>query len=843
MQSKSPVFLIIVAVLTALSVWGYIAKDFSYGLDVKGGVRLTYSIEDQSFENLLKQRPGVTREAVQHDLVGILQGRVGAALGVVEGTVSPKGSDQIIIEVPGYTDIKAAQEALSSTAKVIVYHAKNVTTPRSTRIYTATEVDNSGKIPIQQFSYGGTAIKNGESATDTEKAAYRKMIEGWDVILEGAEVDDARIESPAPGRYQPYFHFSSEGARKMEAFSTRYRNQQENIAFVLDGNVLSFAPIKENTVLSDNAIIDGQFDVEYLKTMTQMIKAGALPVDLQEESALKVDPTIGAKAFDQMVFAGFISFAITCAFLIVYYAFPGIIATVGMLLYALFSLTVLKQMGATFSLASIAGLILSIAMAVDANILVFERLKEEMKAGKPLQKAAELGFKQAFSAIFDSNATTIMTSAVLWTLGTGPVKGFATTLIVGVLISFLTAFAVTRSMLLGLLGMGIGTNPKWYAMNRSWFGEKLEDNAEAKPIDVLGKRGRYFLISILLVLAGWVFVFLGGIKPNVEFAGGYEAVFQQAQNAEFNPANIRNSLESAGIKDPNIKSGEGKTGRLVYVTVPLDGGLANMADADAVKKIADAGGFDVATASYNKIGPTVQQETIQNAIKGVVISSLLILIFLAIRFGVALGGFKNGIKFGLSATLALLHDVLFVIGLAGAVGYLMGWEVSALFITAMLTVIGFSVHDTIVIFDRIRENLRRPHRGQTFEHLVNKSITQSFARSINTSFTGILSLIILIAFGTTTPDIKFMCVTMLAGILVGTYSSIFNASPILYMWDNAVIKRKGEAHGLMAESAREQAERARAYSQDQAPSVGGQYGQVKRKSAVDKATQNVDDEE
>ena len=842
MQSKSPVFLIIVAVLTALSIWGFMSKDFSYGLDVKGGVRLTYSIEQSSFERLQKQRPGVTKEAIQHDLVGILEGRVGSALGVVEGAISPKGSDQIIVEVPGYTDIKNAQEALSSTAKVIVYHAKNVTTPRSQRLYTIEGVDNSGKVPIYQFKRGANAVKNGEAATEEERAAYKRMIDGWEVVLEGAEVSDARIEAPTPGVYQPSFHFSSEGARKMEAFSSKYRNQQENIAFVLDGNVLSIAHIRDGAVLSDSAVIEGQFDSDYLKTLTALVKAGALPVDLKEESALKVDPTIGAKAFDQMVIAGLISFAITCLFLIVYYAFPGIIATVGMLLYVLFSLTVLKMMNATFSLASIAGLILSIAMAVDANILVFERLKEEMKAGKPLQKAAELGFKQAFSAIFDSNSTTIMTSAVLWFLGTGPVKGFATTLIIGVLISFLTAFAITRSILLGLLGLGIGTNPKWYAMNRSWFGEKLEDSAESKPIDILGKRNLYFAISFGLVAIGAVFIGLGGIKPNVEFAGGYEAVFQQPAGQPFNPGEIRSALEKDQIKDPNIKSGEGKDGRLVYVTVPLDGGLANLTDAEAVNKIAAAANLPIENSSYNKIGPTVQQETINNAIKGVVISSLLILFFLAIRFGVALGGFKNGIKFGLSATIALMHDVLFVIGLAAAVGYLLGWEVSALFITAMLTVIGFSVHDTIVIYDRIRENLRKPHRGQTFEHLVNKSITQSFARSINTSFTAILSLIILIAIGTTTPDLKFMCVTMLAGILVGTYSSIFNASPILYMWDKATIKRKGEAHGLMAESAREQAERARAVVAEQAPSVGGQYGQVKRKSAVDKATRNIDEE-
>jgi SecD/SecF fusion protein len=850
LQSKSPVFLIVVAVLTALSVWGFTKLTPAYGLDVKGGVRLTYSIDSKSFDELKLKQKDITKERVQADLVRILHIRVAGSLGATEANVSPKGNDQMIIEVPGYTDIDNARKTLNSTAKIIIYWAKNVSRSGSERLYRAEASHKSvDGIPTVDFMRGEKEVKFGTERVDEsgnplkpdEKTPYERMIDGWEPILEGADVANAQMKIDGL-KYQPEFFFSPEGAKKMETFTKRH--QEENIAFVLDGRVLQIAPIKPGTVLTDNAYIDGDFEPAYVKTLTELVKAGALPVSLKEESALKVDPTIGAKAYDQMVTAGLISMAIVAAFLLIYYAFAGLIATIGLILYVVFTVTLLMAIRATFSLAAIAALILSVGMAVDANILVFERLKEELRLGKPIYKAADLGFRHAFSAIFDSNLSTILTSAVLFVLGTGPVKGFATALIIGVLVSFFTAFAVTRSILLGLLGMNMATNPKLYAVNRNWFGENLEKNADVKPINVLGKTNLYFGISIALVVIGWIFVLgLKGLKPNVEFTGGYEAVFQVPAGQVKPSSEIISSLKNAGIENTNVKVGQGPAGiTLVYITIP-PGGKIKSQDPSAISQIASAAGLPAEKADLADVGATVSAETNQAAIKGVAISSLLIMLYLAIRFGFALGGFKNGIKFGGSAVIALLHDVLFVIGLAGAVGYLLGWEISSLFITAMLTVIGFSVHDTIVIFDRIRENLRKPHRGQTFEHLVNKSITQSFARSINTSFTAILTLIVLIAFGTATPDLKFMCVTMLAGITVGTYSSIFNASPILYLWDKAVMKKKGEAAGLMAESAREQAARAHAVSVAHTPTAESQYGQIKRKSAVDKATQNLDDDE
>jgi SecD/SecF fusion protein len=666
------------------------------------------------------------------------------------------------------------------------------------------------------------------------------MVKGWTKILEGTDLASATPQV-APGKVYPEFSFSSEGSQKMKTWSQSVLNRGEKLAFVLDGIVLNIAPLKDGAVLEGGAYIDGSFDAEYVTRLCDLLNSGALPVDLTETSSAKVDPTIGQGALKQMVTAGAYAFGVITLFLLVYYSFPGFVALIALGLYILFTLTVLKLTGATFSLAAIAGFILSVGMAVDANILVFERAKEEMRDGRSLMTAVELGFKRAFPAILDSNACTILTSIVLFALGTGPVKGFATTLIIGVLISLFTAVVVTRSLLVFLVGSGIGNDPKYYAMDRSWFGEKHEATADTNPFQIMKRNKLWFMISIGTIIPGMIFLGLGGIKPNVEFSGGAEAVFLLEGNSNSTSASISESMEKAGIKGTLSKIATSEKGKVAYVTIPLQPGEV-LSSPDFKKKVGDASGLGKAPDSFTTIGPTVARETVENAFKGILISTSLIVIYLAFRFGIALGGFRNGLKFGLSAILALVHDVLVVIGIAAIVGYVLKWEVSALFITAMLTVIGFSVHDTIVIFDRVRENLKRPLQGETFGHLCDRSITKSVARSLNTSMTVIATLIIMIAVGTPTPDLKFFCVTMLAGIVSGTFSSIFNATPILYLWDNMVGRTKGVEHTLIEEARRDQA-RLRNLQAEAAGDSNQSYATIKRKNRVkDQARRDIDDQ-
>ena len=842
--------------MAGLSGFLYTVRPYKFGLDVKGGVRLTYEMDLSQLTR--EQKSNI--EAIRGNMLKILQARAASALGVVEANVYSKGGNQYIIELPGYTNPDEAARVIGTSARILFYHAKTVTTDRAQyrRYEEASQRPEDPSNPALGF-----VIRSSNKEIKFGDPEYKQMIESWGKpIIEGTDLQRATAVPRGSG-YFPSMEFSREGGRKMEQWSRANQNRGEKLAAVLDGRVLSIAPLKDNTILRDNAIIDGEFETDYIYSLVNLLNSGSLPVDLHLLSSSSVDPTIGTKSLNQITLTGLIAFAIIAAFLVVYYVFPGLMALVALGLYVLFTLTTLKLIGATFSLAAIAGVVLSVGMAVDANILVFERLKEELRNGKTLKAAIELGFKRALPAIIDSNACTILTSLVLVNLGQGPVKGFASTLIIGVAISLFTAVVITRSLLVWLVGSGIGANPNLYGLNRQWFGEGLEAKAGAgeRVLKIVEKRNIYFTISILTIIPGMIFYFAGGLKTNVEFSGGYEGVYALAGNDQ-TPAQITKNLEQAGIKGANVKLGEGGAGagRVAYVTAPFGPATGkDVNDPNARANLRKAAGFDEgADKGFSSVGPIVQKESIYNAVMGVIISTILIVLYLAIRFGFALGGFVIGLRFSLAAIGALFHDVLVVVGLSTVFGYLLGWEVSALFITAMLTVIGFSTHDTIVIFDRIRENLRKPLGGEEIGHLINRSITQSIARSINTASTVIVTLILLIFMGSATPDLKFFNVVMLMGIISGTYSSIYNASPFLYVLDRWILKTRGEAHTLMGVASHEmarhrttalkaEAERRGAPTpKDESPAEQGpsQYGQVKRRraSAVQRSQQELDDE-
>lgn len=825
-------FLIIVVALTALSIFLYMRVPYQLGLDIEGGVRLVYRMKTEELDPDDRQNLDVLRGRMQK----ILESRVAKGLGVVEGNVIAKIPDQFIVELPGMSDINEARAVLSTTASIRLYHATTVSTSRVNRAFSVGDAEDS-----ETGSPQVTFIRRDGSRVEPGTPEYREMIDGWTLILEGGDLARASFRQSARG-YQPEMFFNREGAEKLESWSRRNRNRGEHLAFVLDGVVLSIAPLREGTVLSDNAYIDGTFETEYVRSLVDLLNAGALPISLEELSSQQVDPTIGRGALDKILFAGQIAFGLIALFLILYYAFPGFIAAIALVLYALFTLTALKSLGATFSLAAIAGFVLSVGMAVDANVLVFERLKEELRQGKTLWKAVDLGFKRALPAIVDSNACTILTSLVLYTFGDGPVKGFATTLIIGVAISLFTAVTVTRSLLFLFSTTGIGNNLKNYALNRNLFGESRGLQAEENPIKVMAKRRTYFLISGAMMAAGLVFVAIGGIKPNVEFMGGVRAdvVVRQSDNVQVR--DVQRSLEAAGIRGGivTIASAPVEGEKMVSVTVP-ESDAFQMDDPASEARIVEASGLNpLRPAAVSKVGPVVRDETIRNAINGVLYGTLLILIYLAIRFGLGMGGMRVGFRFGLATLAALIHDVVIVIGFAGIMGFLFNWQISALFITAMLTVAGFSTHDSIVIFDRIRENLRRNKLNRDFATIIDISVTQSIARSINTSFTVIIALGLLLTIGATTVELSFFNAVMLVGVIVGTYSSIFNAAPVLFLYDMFVTKRKGEGDSLVAHT---QAEMLAARQVAAAPEVareervyrdeqGNVYGQVKRRDTT-----------
>lgn len=839
LHSRSYLFLGIVIFLTALAGFLYTRKGYNWGLDIRGGVQLTYQMQ---VGNMKPEDVANARDRTYK----VLTLRAGKELGVIEALVAEKGNDQFVVDLPGFKDLDQAKKVMGTSAKIIFYDAKNVVTDTATYREYDTEDSKDPNNPQVIFirKSDGSKILPGTPA-------YAQVIKGWSEIVSGDELKSAQMQpNPGGGSYIPEMTFRGDGIDKMRTWSEANNHRGEKLAAVLDGICISIARIQDGAVLSDNAVINGQFDTEYVRNLVDLLNSGALPVDLKILSATNIDPSIGQNALNMMLTAGVVAAIAIAVFMLVYYEFPGLIAVLALCLYILFTLTALKLIEATFSLAAIAGFVLSVGMAVDANILVFERLKEEMRAGKSLEQALELGFKRALPAIVDSNACTIITAIVLLNTGTGPVKGFATTLIIGVAISLFTAVMVTRSLLVFAIGSGLGTNKRWYGLNRQWFGESLEAGAQKKPLQIVNKAGRYFFISALTIVPGILFICLGGLKGNVEFTGGTEAIYATTLSA----SQITANLKQAGFPDATVIMGSNNTQRLAYITIPPNNRVnENTPNANAL--IAQAAGVQAAdNQGIDHIGGTIQAETIRNAAYGVIYSTVAIIFYLAMRFGFALGGFVIGLRFSVSTILALLHDILVVVGLAAIMGYLLNWQVSALFISAMLTVIGFSTHDTIVIFDRIRENLRRPQPDEDVGNLINRSITQSVARSINTSMTVIATLAILIAVGSATPELKLFNAAMLVGIISGTYSSIFNASPILYLWDKAIQKKSPENTLLgIAHASRVKIKplttAAPVPTSTNGPTAPGQatpgYSQVKRRRAsdVEKSKRSIDDDD
>lgn len=492
----------------------------------------------------------------------------------------------------------------------------------------------------------------------------------------------------------------------------------------------------------------------------------ALPVPLEIIQIAKVGATLGKESVRQSLWAGVVGLGLVLLFMVGYYLLPGVLASVALGLYTLYSLAAYKALGVVFTVPGIAGFILSIGMAVDANILIFERMKEELRSGKTLKAAIDDGFKRAFTAIFDSNVCTIITSIILFSLGTGAVKGFALMLMIGVAISMFTAITVTRTMLWTLVSMGIGNDPRLFGLGRQW----------TVHYDIVGKKNLWFAISGTFIAIGVIAWAIGGLKLGVDFAGGSE--LQLHFDRPVTARQVQSALAQAGFRDAKAIVGEGN---LVFIRT-----REISADEKESMKRALASLGTPQEQSFTQVGGIVSKEQTRNALIAIILSEALILLYLAVRF--AIGGIREGFKFGVAAVIALVHDVLVLVGTFSIMGKLRGWEVDALFVTAMLTLIGFSVHDTIVVFDRIRENLRNRTRGETFHDIANKSILQTFARSINTSLTVILTLVALLVLGS--PVVRLFTIALLVGIITGTYSSIFNAAPIVTWWEE-VAERRG----------------------------------------------------
>lgn len=578
-------------------------------------------------------------------------------------------------------------------------------------------------------------------------------------ILTGDQVSSAKagvIDNNGSNEYVVTLTFNEEGTKAFADATAAMVGQQ--IAIIYDNEIVS-APVVKEAITQGQCSIDGMSSYEEAENLASTIRIGSLSVELTELRSNVVGAKLGQEAISTSLKAGAIGFAIVAVFMIAVYLVPGLAASLALTLYVGLIVLLLEAFEVTLTLPGVAGIILSIGMAVDANVIIFTRIKEEIGVGKTVDSAIKTGFSKALSAIVDGNVTTLIAAVVLFWRGSGTVKGFATTLALGIVLSMFTALFVTRFILRALYNLGL-QDARFYGVKK-----------ERKPIDFLGKRKVCFILSLAVIAVGVVTMGMGAASGNgafnysMEFKGGTSTnvVFNEEMSLEEISQQVVPVVEEI-TKDADVQTQkvEGTT-EVIIKTRTL-----SVEEREALNQaLADSFGVDQEKITAESISGAISAEMKNDAVVAVIIATICMLIYIWFRF-------KN-IRFAASAVLALVHDVAVV-----ATFYaLLKWSVGSTFIACMLTIVGYSINATIVIFDRVRENLKSADRRTDLAELVNDSITQTFTRSINTSLTTFIMVFVLYLMGVS--SIREFALPLMVGIVCGTYSSVCITGALWYV--------------------------------------------------------------
>ena len=707
--------------------------DIRLGLDLAGGVSITYQVvgDKPSTEDL-------------NDTVTKLQKRIENELGsdssTTEASVYPVGDDRITVEIPGVKDANALLEELG--------------TPGS--IYFIKQTDASGN---QNYTY--------DSSIGNYKLNYEldDLIANGSVILQGSDVKSATAtnqQNQTTGATQAVVSISltDKGTKAFADATTAAYAAGQSIGIYYDGQFVSVP--KVNAAITDGkCVIEGMKTFDEADSLASYIRIGGLNLELKELQSEVVGAQLGSSALSTSLLAAAIGLIIVMAFLIFMYRVPGVAASLALALYTGLMLFVLWAFDITLTLPGIAGIILSIGMAVDANVIIFARIREEIAAGKSVIASIEIGFKKALSAIVDGNVTTLIAAAVLGVLGSGTVKGFAITLAIGVVLSMFTALVITRILMNALYAVGV-RDAKFYGKAK-----------KIKNVDFVGKKAIFFTCSILVICVGIVGMAVHGIKGDkslnysLEFLGGtsttveFNEAYTLAQADDEIVPKIADVIGSNDIQTQVVDN----TNQIIFKTKSLD-----LEQREALNTMLEKDySVDASAITSSNIGSTVSGEMRSQSMLAVVVAAFFMLLYIWFRF--------KDLRFAGSAIIALIHDVLVVLALYAVARI----SVGSAFIACMLTVIGYSVNDTIVIFDRIRENKKtlRDESPESLRALANDSITQTLSRSISTSLTTVVMVLMLLILGVT--SIREFALPLLVGIVCGTYSSICIATELWYV--------------------------------------------------------------
>lgn len=708
-----------------------ITKNINLGLDLQGGFEVLYKIEP------VDKSQDVTRNLLE-STVQTLTERVNR-LGISEASIDIEGEDRIRVQLAGVKDQTEAREILSTSARLSFRDVNDIELLNGTDVKEDSakqDFDPTTNQPIvtlqlksaKKFGEVTTQIKNmGEP--DNRLVIWMDYREGDSYAEEVQKADPKYIS--APGVSEP--------------------------------------------INSTNVMISGNFTVESAQRLADIINSGSLPADMTEIYSTSVGAQFGEQALNETVFAGIIGISIVFLFMIFVYRFPGVIATINLSIYIYLILLVFELMNGVLTLPGIAALILGVGMAVDANVITFERIKEELREGKSVMAAFKAGTSNSLRAIVDANITTILAAVVLFIFGTSSVKGFATMLIVSILVSFLTAVYGSRL----LLQLWIKTK---YLKNRpGWFGVKkkdirdIKDRKEMEPtvfgreLNPVKHRNKLFIASSIMVMLGIVSLLLFQLNPGIDFTSGSRV--QIMADDPLKVAEIENDLDKLGLKEKVVLSGDNQN----VAVIRYDKVINEDKIAELQAYFDNKYGIE---PSVSVVSSIVGEELVKNALYALGIASIGMIIYVAFRFE---------LFFAITAIIALLHDAFFMV----AVFSFTRIEFDVTIIAAILTIIGYSINDTIVTFDRIRENLQKKKRVKSFKELaliVNRSIVQTLTRSINTSLTTIIAVLAFLFLGS--EAIRGFAIALAVGLIAGTYSSIFIASQLWLVWRGKMIKKK-----------------------------------------------------
>lgn len=678
-------------------------KNIKLGLDLKGGVSITYQVKDDN-----------PTEEEMSDTIYKLQKRVEQYS--TEVSVYQEGDDRINVEIPGVTDANAI-------------------------------LDELGKPGSLEFQ-----TQDGET-----------VITGSDVKTASAQSGQDDMGNK---EYSVELDLTDEGAEKFAEATEA--NVGKQISIIYDGEVISSPRVNE-AITGGQAYITGNFTYEEADNLASTIRIGGLKLELEELRSNVVGAQLGEQAISTSVKAGAIGLAIVFIFMIFVYYLPGLAAGLALIIYTELVLLILNAFNITLTLPGIAGIILGIGMAVDANVIIFARVREEMTRGKSVKNSLKTGFQKAMSAIVDGNVTTLIAAAVLWLKGSGTVKGFAQTLAIGIIVSMFTALVITRMIVYAFYAVGLRNEKLYYRPKK-----------ERTPINFLGKKKVFFIISLVLIIGGFAVMGVNSSRGNGAFAYSLEFEGGTSTNVTFNEDYSIEEIDEKIVPiveevtgDHNVQTQKvAGTNQVVIKTVTLE-----LDQREALNQaMVDNFQVDESKISAENISSTVSNEMRQDAIIAVIVATIFMLLYIWFRF--------KDIRFAASAIFALLHDVLIVLGFYAVARI----SVGNTFIACMLTIVGYSINATIVIFDRIREELHYQSKTTELSEVVNKSITQTLTRSIYTSLTTFVMVAILFVMGVS--SIREFAAPLMVGIICGAYSSVCITGALWYVMRTKVGKKQ-----------------------------------------------------